>query len=53
MNEDIDVSIETREVEVEEPKCYLEIPQCCVEGWDSCPHVINKEPERVKKNIGL
>jgi len=31
----------------------MEIPQCCREGWDDCPHVINKEPQRSKKNIGL
>lgn len=28
------------------------IPQCCREGWDSCPHVL-KKPKKVKNNIGL
>lgn len=28
------------------------IPQCCLEGWDSCTHVPKKQ-RKVKKNIGL
>lgn len=28
------------------------IPQCCREGWDSCPHV-QKKYKKVKNNIGL
>ncbi len=28
------------------------IPICCVEGWDSCPHVPKKQ-RRAKRNIGL
>lgn len=28
------------------------VPQCCVEGWASCPHVL-KKPKKVKKNVGL
>lgn len=30
----------------------IKIPDCCREGWPSCPHVI-KQPKPVKKNIGL
>ena len=28
------------------------VPVCCREGWDSCPHVAQKN-KRVKKNVGL
>lgn len=28
------------------------IPQCCREGWDSCPHVAKKQ-KRIKQNVGL
>lgn len=28
------------------------VPECCREGWDSCPHVVKKD-RRVKRNIGL
>ncbi len=30
----------------------MKIPDCCREGWASCPHVI-KPKKPVKKNIGL
>jgi len=29
------------------------IPECCREGWDSCPHVINRPKKPTKRNIGL
>jgi hypothetical protein len=28
------------------------IPQCCREGWASCPH-IPKRQKKAKKNIGM
>lgn len=28
------------------------IPECCREGWESCPHVVNRK-EKIKSNIGL
>lgn len=28
------------------------IPQCCREGWESCPHVI-KQTKKTKENVGL
>lgn len=28
------------------------IPECCREGWDTCPHVV-KRVKPTKKNIGL
>lgn len=31
----------------------IQIPQCCREGWESCPHVINRDPIKSKRNIGL
>lgn len=29
------------------------IPDCCKEGWDNCPHVINRPKKPAKRNIGL
>jgi hypothetical protein len=29
------------------------IPECCREGWEDCPHVVRKDKERNRKNIGL
>lgn len=41
----------------EEKECetfYMHIPQCCQEGWDTCPHVVNRDVYKdKKKNIGL
>lgn len=28
------------------------VPECCREGWASCPHVVKREKPK-KKNIGL
>lgn len=28
------------------------IPECCREGWDSCPHVLKKQ-KPAKRNVGL
>jgi hypothetical protein len=28
------------------------IPECCREGWESCPHVLKKQ-RKTKTNIGL
>ena len=33
-------------------KITLEIPQCCREGWDDCPHVVKPQKPK-KRNIGL
>lgn len=55
MNEDIqfgDRRIEIRE-DGTEREIVVGIPECCREGWDSCPHVLKREPFRSKKNIGL
>lgn len=30
----------------------LVIPECCREGWDSCPHVV-KPYKKTKTNVGL
>jgi len=30
----------------------MNIPECCREGWDSCPHV-TKPTKPTKRNIGL
>ncbi len=30
----------------------MQIPQCCREGWEDCPHVA--KPQKIKRrNIGL
>jgi len=29
------------------------IPQCCREGWATCPHSKSKKVKSKKKNIGL
>lgn len=31
----------------------MQIPQCCREGWDDCPHVARKQKVKRRKNIGL
>lgn len=28
------------------------VPQCCREGWESCPHTVKRQ-KKVKTNIGL
>ena len=30
----------------------IRIPQCCEEGWDDCPHAVQKVREK-PKNIAL
>lgn len=47
--------------EIEEPKqepkevdqFVWKVPICCREGWDNCPHVVNREVKKTKGNIGL
>ena len=49
-----EIVIEPREDEPEENKGFQWIvPECCREGWDDCPHVVNREEVRRKNNIGL
>lgn len=31
---------------------HMIIPECCREGWDSCPHVPKKQ-KVARKNVGL
>lgn len=33
-------------------KFIVNIPTCCKEGWDTCPHVA-KPAKKSKRNIGL
>ena len=45
---------ESKEPEIIEVDPFeMQIPICCREGWPDCPHVVNREPVRTKKNIGL
>lgn len=30
----------------------IRIPDCCREGWENCPHVVNRQ-KKTKTNIGL
>ena len=41
-----------KEKVLEQNEIKIIIPQCCLEGWESCPHVV-KKPDRVKRNVGL
>ncbi len=38
--------------QIEEKQMKLTIPQCCLEGWPSCPHVTKKYRPQ-KRNVGL
>lgn len=29
------------------------VPICCREGWDNCPHVVKRQNKKIKNNIGL
>ena len=40
------------EVIIEVDRFNWKVPECCREGWDSCPHVVRKEKPK-KTNIGL
>jgi len=38
---------------MDEPRpIYIQIPECCREGWDSCKHV-TKKALKAKRNIAL
>ena len=51
MNEDL-IPVKG-EMEIKEPELIeIVIPQCCREGWDSCPHT-PKRKEQKRKNIAL
>jgi hypothetical protein len=39
--------------QMEEINRLYNIPQCCREGWEDCPHVINREQPKTKRNIGM
>lgn len=46
---------ENKKKEVDSKKINLitmRIPQCCIEGWASCPHVAKKSRPS-KRNVGL
>ncbi len=48
----------TPEMEIVEPKPIIIgpenmiIPDCCREGWDTCPHIPKKQ-RKIKRNVGL
>lgn len=43
----------TKETEVlEVSNVTWQIPICCQESWDSCPHVVKREKMK-KNNVGL
>jgi hypothetical protein len=39
-------------VEIQVLPSFL-IPECCREGWEDCPHVVNRKKEFKRYNIGL
>lgn len=41
-----------RQEEVQVSNFNWIVPECCREGWASCPHVVKREKPK-KKNIGL
>lgn len=41
---------ESKVIEIE--RTQFKIPECCREGWESCPHVA-KEQRKSKQNVGL
>ena len=47
MNEELDPDVKVIDV------TDIIIPECCREGWESCPHVVNRPPKETKQNIGL
>lgn len=46
-----------RRIEIQEDgtekEVFVGIPECCREGWESCPHAMRREPVRIKTNPGL
>lgn len=48
-----------REIKVPKPEIkevdhfVWQVPICCREGWESCPHVVKKQKTQSKTNIGL
>jgi hypothetical protein len=43
---------ENKEKIPEENVVSFKIPTCCLEGWDSCPHIAKKVKPK-KQNVGL
>lgn len=39
--------------ELDQNQIEIIIPECCREGWEDCPHVVNRDKRKTKKNIGL
>lgn len=35
-----------------ETPTFWEVPRCCKENWDDCPHKV-KRPEKAKRNIAI
>jgi len=40
-NEEKDLRVKIQEIDT--TKFNLRIPECCLEGWESCPHTIKKQ----------
>lgn len=52
MNPDLPHIIRTNKDEMTD-EFIMHIPLCCQEGHDNCPHVVNRAPERKKRNKAL
>lgn len=46
---------EKKKTEILETKRFSwQVPRCCLEGWDSCPHTVKRANQKPKEqNIGL
>lgn len=38
---------------IETDRFNWQVPECCREGWDSCPHVVNRDVKPKRTNVGL
>jgi hypothetical protein len=38
---------------IESDRLQVIIPECCREGWDTCPHVVKRDDRPKRNNIGL
>ena len=42
----------SKEKPLEDKVIQIIIPECCRGGWETCPHVPNRQ-KKVKQNIGV
>jgi hypothetical protein len=42
-----------KDIIIDPEKFEWKIPDCCKEGWENCPHVVNRPKRPQKQNIAL